>query len=155
MDGGEAQPESEMTMIELTERDRDTIVSWVRNCQPEEGCGLLAGKVQDGRKTVHKVYPLENRDASPVHFSLDPRDQFEVLADARMHGWTGLGNFHSHPTTPARPSEEDLRLAFDREACYLIISLIHDVPEIRAFRLTDDGFVPEDIVIVDRTTMDQ
>lgn len=136
-------------MIVLTERDRDTIVSWVRGCQPEEGCGLLAGEVRGERRTVRKVYPLANQDASPVHFSLDPRDQFEVLADARAHGWTVLGNFHSHPTTPARPSMEDLRLAYDHGACYLIVSLLHDTPEVRAFRLVDGAFTPEDLIIVD------
>ena len=41
----------------------------------------------------------------------------------RSHGWQLLGNFHSHPETPARPSEEDKRLVFDTSLSYLILSL--------------------------------
>jgi proteasome lid subunit RPN8/RPN11 len=41
----------------------------------------------------------------------------------RKKGFVLLGNFHSHPSTPSRPSEEDMRLAFDPKLSYIIISL--------------------------------
>jgi proteasome lid subunit RPN8/RPN11 len=46
-----------------------------------------------------------------------------------------LGNFHSHPETPARPSEEDIRLSYDPTASYLILSLMHPEPELKAFHV--------------------
>lgn len=47
---------------------------------------------------------------------MDPREQFAVVKDMRNNNLTLLGNFHSHPASPSRPSEEDKRLAFDAGA---------------------------------------
>lgn len=46
------------------------------------------------------------------------------MKDARAAGLAMLGNFHSHPESPSRPSEEDKRLAYDSTAEYLILSLM-------------------------------
>ena len=74
--------------------------------------------------TVEHVYLLTNIDESNEHFSMDPREQLAAVKDARAHGWEMLGNWHSHPESPSRPSEEDKRLAFDSTAAYLILSLM-------------------------------
>ena len=45
-----------------------------------------------------------------------------------------IGNFHSHPESPSRPSEEDKRLAFDPNIEYLILSLMDaENPVLKAF----------------------
>jgi proteasome lid subunit RPN8/RPN11 len=62
-----------------------------------------------------------------------PEDQFSTIKDIRKKGLTLLGNFHSHPATPARPSEEDIRLAFDPSLSYLIISLKDPEPVLKSF----------------------
>jgi proteasome lid subunit RPN8/RPN11 len=102
---------------------------------PEEACGLLAGV--DG--AVKKHFPLENTDHSPEHFSFDPREQFRVLREARAEGLHILASYHSHPSTPARPSDEDIRLAFDPDILYLIASLAGEQPVVRAFAKTAGG----------------
>ena len=49
-------------------------------------------------------------------------------------GLAMLGNFHSHPESPSRPSEEDKRLAYDSTAEYLILSLMEPGnPVLKAF----------------------
>jgi proteasome lid subunit RPN8/RPN11 len=101
---------------------------------PNEACGLLAGEVQNDIKIVHRVYPLSNSDASPEHFSIDPREQLAAIRDMRANGFTPLGNFHSHPATPARPSREDIHLAHDPHAVYLILSLSGE-PTLKAFHI--------------------
>jgi proteasome lid subunit RPN8/RPN11 len=58
-----------------------------------------------------------------------------VIAEIRKKGWVLLGNFHSHPSTPARPSEEDLRLAFDPSLSYVIVSLQEPEPVLKSFRV--------------------
>ena len=45
---------------------------------------------------------------------MDPKEQLKAIKDMRANGLTPLGNWHSHPETPARPSQEDIRLAYDR-----------------------------------------
>ena len=115
---------------------------------PKEACGLVAGLLEDGKRLVTKVYPLTNLDDSPDHFSMDPGEQFAAVRDMRQNGWTLLGNWHSHPASPARPSAEDIRLAFDPEAIYLIISLLDaKQPVLRAFSISD-GQVSEETITI-------
>ena len=58
-----------------------------------------------------------------------------------------LGNFHSHPETPSRPSEEDKRLAYDSTAVYMIMSLMdNDNPVFKAFGVDKDKNVIEHVL---------
>jgi proteasome lid subunit RPN8/RPN11 len=86
---------------------------------------------------------LTNTDQSAEHFSMDPAEQFAAIKDIRNRGWVLLGNFHSHPATPARPSAEDIRLAFDSSLSYVIISFQNDPPELKSF-LIREGQVAEE-----------
>jgi proteasome lid subunit RPN8/RPN11 len=114
---------------------------------PNEVCGLIAGEVLGDVKTVRRVYLLSNPDASPVRFSVDPREQLAAVKDMRAAGLTPLGNFHSHPDTPARPSREDIRLARDPRAGYLILSLAGP-PVLKAFRIEHARVTEEPLEIV-------
>ena len=87
-------------------------------------------------------------DASPEHFSLEPREQLAAVKDMRARGLRPLGNYHSHPATPARPSAEDIRLALDPAATYLILSLAGAEPVLKAFRI-ESGQVREEVLTVD------
>ena len=124
------------------------IVEHARNGLPNEVCGLIAGTVEGGSKTVEKVYLLSNPDQSPEHFSIDPKEHLFAIKDMRRNGWLPLGNFHSHPSTPARPSMEDIRLAYDPSASYLILSLAEEVPVLKAFGITGDTMEQEEIVAI-------
>jgi tRNA(Ile)-lysidine synthase len=55
------------------------IIEQARQQTPVECCGLLAGI--DG--VVSRSYRLTNVDASPEHFSLDPKEQFAAVKDIR------------------------------------------------------------------------
>ncbi|MDR0864507.1 MAG: M67 family metallopeptidase [Candidatus Symbiothrix sp.] len=106
-------------MIFIPQNIIDGIIAQAKNELPDEACGLLIGK----ENTVVKQYPLTNVDHSPEHFSFDPKEQFGVLREARSQGLQIIANYHSHPASPARPSEEDIRLAFDPDITYIILSL--------------------------------
>ena len=106
--------------------------------KPLEACGYLAG--QDG--TAEKYYPLTNVDQSPEHFSLAPQEQFAAVKDARQRGWQILAVAHTHPASPARPSAEDIRLAYDPNILYIIYSLLEPAA-IKAFRI-QQGKVTEE-----------
>ena len=70
---------------------------------------------------------------------MDPKEQFAALKDARANGVEIIGNFHSHPESPSRPSEEDKRLAYDPNIEYLILSLQEaDHPVLKAFGIDKD-----------------
>jgi proteasome lid subunit RPN8/RPN11 len=112
---------------------------------PNEACGLLAGEIRGERKMVRQAYCLTNADESPVHFSLLPAEQVIAVKDMRKNGWMLIGSFHSHPTAPAYPSPEDIRLAFDPDLSYVIVSLLESAPVIKSFRIRE-GAVSEEVV---------
>ena len=92
----------------------DEIISQAQREAPCEACGYLLGiSTEDEGNVVAENYPMENADHSPEHFSFVPREQFAALKYARSRGLRILANWHSHPASPSRPSEEDLRLALD------------------------------------------
>ncbi len=123
-------------MLKMKEEQYRTILKHCIRGLPNEACGLLAGEADGEDKTVRKVYLLTNVDASREHFSMDPKEQLAAVKDARANGFVLLGNFHSHPESPARPSEEDKRLAYDPAADYLILSLQDmDHPVLKAFHI--------------------
>lgn len=120
------------------------LIEHARQASPVEACGYLAGV---GSK-IAKNYRLTNVDASHEHFSLDPKEQFAAVKDARARGLEILAVYHSHPETPARMSEEDLRLAFAPGIQYTIVSLAEpDRPIIKSFHIVDGKPVEEEISI--------
>ncbi len=90
-----------------------------RTHAPNEACGLLAGR--DG--VVEEFYPMTNADASPDHYSMRPEEQFRAVKEIRRRGLEVVGIWHSHPASPARMSDEDLRLAYTPGVAYVILSL--------------------------------
>lgn len=135
-------------MIKLPKSFYDKIVETAKNGRPEEICGLLGGAVSGEEKAVKEIYILENIDHSNEHFSMNPKEQLEAVKDMRSKGFVPLGNFHSHPESPSRPSEEDKRLAYDRTASYLILSLMNiDEPVLKSFRIVDGISTEEELII--------
>ena len=116
---------------------------------PNEACGLIGGRIEGLNKIVEKVYILENVDNSNEHFSMNPKEQFAAIKDMRNNGLVMLGNFHSHPESPSRPSEEDKRLAYDKKMSYFILSLMErSKPVLKSFIIIDNLVMEEEIKII-------
>ena len=111
---------------------------------PLEACGYLAGK--EGFITSH--YKMTNVDKSETHFSLDPKEQFQVTKSVRADGSDLIAVYHSHPASPARPSEEDIRLAHDSSIIYVIVSLENENRTFGAFTIKNGMVTPEPLDIV-------
>ena len=128
----------------LSKQVADEMMRAARAADPLEACGLLAGRDD----TASKCYALANADASAEHFSMKPEEQFAAVRDMRAAGLRMLAVWHSHPATPARMSEEDLRLAYTPDVAYVILSLASPgAPEIRGFTVRDGAAVPIEIGI--------
>lgn len=141
-------------MIQLYREDVDRIIAHSRENLPEEACGLLGGIIdpETGVKRVTEVYLLENIDHTNEHFTISPEDQLKTLKDIRAKGLQPLGNWHSHPETPSRQSEEDKRLSYDSKASYLILSLQYrDAPVLKSFNISENQTVSteEELVILE------
>ncbi|ROR28291.1 proteasome lid subunit RPN8/RPN11 [Mobilisporobacter senegalensis] len=134
-------------MLFLRKKDYELILEHALNGLPNEACGLIAGVIKEDKKYIEKVYLLTNIDVSREHFSMDPKEQLAVLKDIRANNYVLLGNFHSHPETPARPSKEDKRLAYDSKINYLILSLMNPKqPVLKAFLIQEGKDVSEEVI---------
>ena len=125
----------------------DEIVQYAKEHLPEESCGLIAGEIDGDNKTIKKVYFLENTDHAEDHFTLNPKEQLEAVKDMRKNGYKPLGNWHSHPSSPSRPSVEDIKLAYDKGASYMIVSFLTKAPVINSFHIENDQYEKEDLRI--------
>ena len=115
-----------------------SLLSQAENDAPIESCGYLLGP---DAQHVTENYPMTNVDHSAEHFSFDPKEQFSAVQYARSHQLQIVGNWHSHPASPSRPSEEDKRLALDPNILYFILSLADEQPVLNAFRIQDGEVV--------------
>lgn len=135
-------------MISMNKADYERILEHAKSVVPEEACGLIAGTIEDGNKIIRKVYILTNIDHSNEHFTLDTKEQLAAVKDMRANGFAPLGNWHSHPESPSRPSKEDKRLAYDSKASYMILSLMDaDNPVLNSFHIEGDVSTKEELVI--------
>lgn len=124
-------------MIKLSRSDYEKILAHAEKELPNEACGLIAGVIEGSDKLIKKVYLLTNTDHSNEHFSMDPKEQLAAIKDMRANGLVLLGNWHSHPESPSRPSEEDKRLAYDSKASYMILSLMdRSAPVLNSFYIS-------------------
>ncbi len=125
----------------------DEIVKYAREHLPEEACGLIAGEEDENGRLIKKIYYLTNIDHADDHFTLDPKEQLAAIKDMRANGYKPLGNWHSHPESPSRPSDEDIRLSFDPNASYMILSLMADNPVLNSFHVENKEVSKEDLRI--------
>lgn len=96
---------------------------------PNEGCGYISG-TNDELKNLIK---MTNVDQSPEHFTFNPKEQFAAVKEARNKKEELLAVYHSHPETPARLSEEDLKLFNDSKMAYIIVSFKDEKPDVKAY----------------------
>ncbi len=131
-------------MLKIKKSVLGQVLDHAKNEMPLEACGYLAGE----KGTIFAYYAMTNVDASAVEYSLDPLEQFEVIQDIRKRGVELLGVYHSHPTTPARPSVKDILLAYDPNLSYLIISLAGEKETVKSFRIRNKNVEEEKLKII-------
>lgn len=125
------------------------VIKEARRHRPAEACGFLTGK--GGR--IRGIHPMKNiaRQAA-VMFEFDAGHHIRAIRDFERKGVEVIGIYHSHPNSPAYPSETDIERALlpggfpaYPEYLYLIISLQDaDHPVTRAFRFLAGGCVHEE-----------
>lgn len=134
-----------MSMLQIPMSIYERMIEQAREGVPFEICGILGGK--DG--VVSAIYPMTNTDASRKHFMMEPREQFAVVKGLRSQQLEMLAVYHSHPATPARPSDEDLRLALTPDISYVIVSLADpSAPEVRSFKIAERKVGSEELRII-------
>ncbi len=120
----------------------DELIAHAREEAPNECCGYL--RLDDGQ--VAEVFPAENERHSPYGYELG--FQALVAANELDDEGHGVAIYHSHPRSPAEPSQTDINLAQYPDWLQLIVSLAGD-PHVRAWRITDGRVEEEGIDVGD------
>jgi proteasome lid subunit RPN8/RPN11 len=115
-------------------------------CFPEEMCGLIVGHPGDAR--VVRFVPCTNVAHSAKVYTIDPKEHLRAELAAEADGLEVLGSVHSHTHTHAYPSPTDVAQAPDPGWHYVIVTLMNQMPEPRAFRIVDGEISEEAIVSV-------
>ncbi len=107
---------------------------------PDECCGFMFGRAEDGRRNVAEIRRESNErsDSRTNRFLISPAQFKSAESYARKSGLQMVGIYHSHPDSAARPSEYDRDHAWPWFS-YLIVSVGGGkAGESRAWQLRDD-----------------
>jgi proteasome lid subunit RPN8/RPN11 len=129
-----------LPVVEISQAHWNQIVEHAQADAPNECCGYM--RMSDGR--VEEVFPAENIKRSPYAFDLGFKD-LVAANDLDDQGY-GVAIYHSHPRSPAEPSQTDINVAQYPHWLYVIVSLAGE-PEMRAWHI-EDGRVQEEPVTV-------
>lgn len=135
-----------MKEIRIPYKIFEEMLAHCREGYPNESCGILAGKGNE----ISKIYKISNSKSSPDFYVMDSKEQFAVMKDIRARDLSMVSIFHSHPDAQAYPSQTDVRLAFYDNAVYVIVSLMGEGPDVKAFSI-EDGRITEVGVVVTNT----
>lgn len=116
-------------MISITEKLLAEIREHGVRDYPYECCGLLIGRYEpNGRKVVRETYPISNareESAKRNRFLIQPEELLRGERYAASHDLEVVGFYHSHPDSPAEPSNYDLEHAWPTYS-YIIVSVSED-----------------------------
>ena len=122
---------------------RSEIVAHARAEAPRECCGLLIGHGSEIDESVR----VRNIDESPTRYLVDPAAHVATIRRLRGSGRSIVGCYHSHPHSPAVPSDTDLREALYDDFVWIIVSLAdRSRGDVAAYRLLAGEFVTVGIV---------
>jgi [CysO sulfur-carrier protein]-S-L-cysteine hydrolase len=122
----------------------EEMVEHAREEAPNECCGMVGGR--DGGAV--EVYRAQNAEQSPLRYSIDAKEQFELMRRIEDSGQELAAIYHSHTGSAAYPSQTDVNLAAWPDAVYVIVSLEDpDDPDVRGFWIRKGGIDDAEIVV--------
>ncbi|HXR77557.1 MAG TPA: M67 family metallopeptidase [Bryobacteraceae bacterium] len=98
-------------MIEIEQQPWKDMVRHAESTYPNECCGAMLGRTENGKKVVTRSVPLANSFSGEQgeRYELRPEDLLEADKAARAQNLDLVGIFHSHPDCDAYFSETDLK----------------------------------------------
>ena len=115
---------------------RSALVEHAETERPNEACGLIA--FREG--VAERYIPGRNRDESPYRFDLEVDPEAWFLEDDGYE----LAVFHSHLSSPPRPSRTDVEnIGLWEGRPYVILSLHSG--ELAGWRIEDGRVAPDEV----------
>ena len=120
-----------MGLLRISEAIASQIVAQAVQDHPIEACGVVAGPSDS--EVPERLVQLHNRAQSTTFYEVDSADLYALYREMAQRGEDPVVIYHSHTSTPAYPSDTDVRLAAEPSAHYVIVS----TPEIRDGAVAD------------------
>jgi proteasome lid subunit RPN8/RPN11 len=111
-------------MIRIDQNQLEEIRAHGVRDYPYECCGLLLGRFGPDGKSVNETFPISNareESAKRNRFLITPEELMRGEQYARANDLEIVGFYHSHPDSPAMPSQYDLEHAWPTYS-YIIVS---------------------------------
>lgn len=115
----------------------------------EESCGFLFGSDLDTHRIISTIMEVDNDSFDRRRtFRISPRNYMKAENYAACNNLQMLGIFHSHPDSPAIPSEFD-RVAAQPYFSYLILSVMNrKMTDMRSWSLKNNLQFEEETLTV-------
>ena len=136
-------------MLRLSESTYLAMIGHALDGYPLEACGLIAGVATNDTARADVFYATDNEARSAKLYTIPGKDFVRAMRDADERGIELIGVMHSHTHTEAYPSPTDVAQAPEPGWHYVIVSLRHDAPVLRSYRIVD-GVITEESVAVER-----
>ena len=120
---------------------------------PYECCGLLLGRYSSDGKIVSETYPISNareESAKRNRFLITPEELMRGERYAMSRDLEVVGFYHSHPDSPAVPSQYDLEHAWPTYSYIIVKTLAHEATDLFSWEQEPDRsrFNQEEISVV-------
>lgn len=104
-------------IVRIARRIADAILAHAKADMPHEACGLLLGTASG----VAEARPARNVAEHPEsRFEIDPAMLLAAHREARSHGLSVIGHYHSHPNGDSQPSKRDAARALENGQIWLV-----------------------------------
>lgn len=122
----------------------DEIIAHARAEAPNECVGMVASRNGDA-VVVHRA---TNAEASPLRFSIDSKEQYDLLMGIEDAGLEIGAIYHSHTRTEPRPSQTDINFAQGWPGVlWIIVGLAGHEAEVRTWEIREGRFSEAQLVV--------
>lgn len=118
--------------VRLAKLLRGRIFEQMEDTYPNEGGGFLLGELEDNSTVIHDIIQVDNvfEEEEQYHrYAMTPQDWMRLEDEADDRGLNLVGYYHSHPDSPAVPSE------YDRE--HALPNFLYIITSVEMGRATD------------------
>ena len=126
-------------MLHIESKAMEEMLKDAERTFPDECCGFLFGSEEGDRRIINTITVVDNSKEGDKRrrFEISPTDYLKAESFAEENGLSLLGVYHSHPNSPAIPSELD-RVSAQPYFSYIIISVFDGLySHARSWQLND------------------
>jgi proteasome lid subunit RPN8/RPN11 len=121
-------------MIKISFHLLNRLIEYCKHQLPNEACGAFFGSQDEDIIEIQYFKPITNAANHPSHqFEFDRKQLLELLYTSQKSPWIGI--FHSHPSTAAFPSAQDLQNLWHLPVYTILSFAQYDKPIIKSYEI--------------------